>query len=71
LKNLSIQFQLFKPIEISGIQKSFLENEIEENKITGDFLEQLFFLTSVSMGGWLRTYLHHNIVERTKNARVF
>ncbi|GEM_PF-1551474 len=71
LKNLSIQFQLFKPIEISGIQKSFLENEIEENKITGDFLEQLFFLTSVSMGGWLRTYLHHNIVERTSGVLLY
>lgn len=71
LKNLSVQYQTFKPIEISFIQNSFLMNGTLEDTIAIDFLEGLFFITSVAMGGWLRTYLHHNIIERTSGVLLY
>ncbi len=71
LKNLSIQYQIFNPIEILESSASFLKNEKFESESQVDFMEALYFQTSKSMGGWLRTYLHHNIVERTSGVLLY
>lgn len=71
LKNLSIQYQTFKPIEILDFQNAHLLDENIENENAKEFLEGLFFLTAVAMGGWLRTYLHHNVIERTSGVLLF
>ncbi len=71
LNNLNIQYQVFKPIEVLEIEVNNLVSEKLLNRLEGDFLEELFFQTSKSMGGWLRTYLHHNIVERTSGVMLY